>query len=199
MDSSLRKQLIIETAKLLNNIRKHKLGEAVDVTSTSLDKSLASLKQLAIKAQRKWEKEQQMVNEDDPKKDYGGYDIKNPESKYALRNLPPTDDPEELEKRKRQAIFERLTAEAPRNMLENYDYRNLPHIGAQYKRVYSSVTGREWVDLEHRLNRDFTEEEWELYQRGEEGKQAILANVKPSKLWIGIVLAALIRALLVSI
>jgi hypothetical protein len=45
---------------------------------------------------------------DDPKTDYGGYKLKNPESKYALRNLPPTDDPYELEERRFQMITERL-------------------------------------------------------------------------------------------
>jgi hypothetical protein len=50
---------------------------------------------------------------DDPKKDYSGYYIENSGSIYALRNLPPTNDPKELEGRKAQQVVEVRLQKAP--------------------------------------------------------------------------------------
>ena len=201
MDAKFRKQLYVEMTNILESIKRQKLGESNGLTTDSIDKSMASLKTLAMKAQRQWEKDKLSMNEqepkkwlDDPKKDYSGYHIEDPESKYALRNFPPTDDPKELERRKWHANMERARKKAPQNWLEKMAYGK-PGIWKDTRTgsSYSADTGREWVDVEYILNRDLTNEEWKLYQSGK-GEQ-IIANAEKSSNWLDY-LTAILKAFL---
>lgn len=187
--ASVKKDLVIETAKVLYNLKRQNLHEVGEGSIDKLDKSLAALKQVAMKAQRKWEEEQRGLNEDDPKKDYGGYKIKNPESKWALRNLPPTDDPRELQKRKWQENWEKFFEKAPSNWLEATSAdtgHNVQRRGDSD--IYSTKLGRYWTYEENYLGREFTPDEWERYQRGE-GDLIVKGKIPWG--WIAAILTAL--------
>lgn len=50
---------------------------------------------------------------DNPRVDYGGYRISNPKSMYAARNLPPSNNPIEIQGRKWQMRYELSSGRAP--------------------------------------------------------------------------------------
>lgn len=67
-------------------------------------KSFAGKPDTKVEHELKW---------DNPRVDYGGYEISNPYSEYAARNLPATNDPEEIQGRKWQAKEEEWYRKAP--------------------------------------------------------------------------------------
>jgi len=81
------------------------------------------------------------VDEDDPKKDYSGYEIKDPTYPWALRNLKPTDDPKELQKRQIRMQLEKAMKRAPTGWYEQWGWNNIP-VGTP---VYDPKTGDEYV------------------------------------------------------
>jgi hypothetical protein len=140
-----KKEFISEAVKLIEMIRDQKSGKINESFEDEIEKQLSSLKRVAIKAQKKWEKMQEIkestLNEDDPKKDYGGYYIKDPKNVYALRNLPPTDNPKELRKRQIQMELEKIMKRAPLGWYDQWYWRNV-RPGTPIK---DSETGKEYV------------------------------------------------------
>lgn len=142
MSPKEKKQFIKEVADVIETVKKYKSGKLNEISDDSLDKSLAALKKTALKAQRKWEKvNEHKLNEDDPKKDYGGYYIKDPESKYALRNLPPTTNPKELKRRQIQLQIEKSLKSAPSDWYDAFWWKRLPANST----ISDPETGKEYV------------------------------------------------------
>ena len=98
---------------------------------------------VAMRAQKKWEKMQEIKKSDldDPKKDYSGYRIKDPTHPRALRNLKPTDDPKELQKRQIRMQLEKAMKRAPTNWYDQLAWNIIP-VG---NRVYDQKTNRYYV------------------------------------------------------
>jgi hypothetical protein len=140
-----KKEFISEAVKLIEMIRDQKSGKINEISEKQIEQQLSSLKKVAIKAQKKWEKMQEIkestLNEDDPKKDYGGYYIKDPKNLRALRNLRPTDNPKELKKRQIQMELEKVMSRAPLGWYEQWGWRNIP-MGTPVK---DPETGKEYV------------------------------------------------------
>lgn len=58
---------------------------------------------------------------DNPPVDYGGYKIDYPHCELAARNLPPTNDPDEIQERKWQMRYEQLSGNAPYSLVGPLD------------------------------------------------------------------------------
>lgn len=78
---------------------------------------------------------------DNPIKDYGWYKIENPYSDYALRNLPSTNDPVELDKRQVQMKIEIILKRAPSWWYDARRWKEMK-LGAT---IYDSETGKGYV------------------------------------------------------
>ena len=101
---------------------------------------LSDLKSLATKAQKQWEKtrksskrenvdlsiEEAKSKFDNPPVDYGGYDLEDPNAKYAARHFKPTDSAKERKKREIQAHIEKLLRRAPSSWVEKTEWRIVP-------------------------------------------------------------------------
>lgn len=170
MSPKEKKQFIKEVADVIETVKKYKSGKLNEISDDSLDKSLAVLKQTALKAQRKWEKMNEgKLNEDDPKKDYGGYYIKNPDSLYALRNLPPTNDPKQLKKRQMQMNIEKILKSAPTNWYDAWSFKtaspSMSIVDPDTGKSYIIGTGRELTTSELDRGLIFSDQELENYKK----------------------------------
>ena len=145
MSPKEKKEFISDAVKLIKTIRNQKSGKINEISEEEMEKQLSSLKSIAMRAQKKWEKMQEIkksdLNEDDPKKDYSGYRIKDPTHPRALRNLKPTDDPKELQKRQIRMQLEKAMKRAPTGWYDQWLWNTIP-VGVA---VRDWKTGDEYV------------------------------------------------------
>ena len=104
---------------------------------------------------------------DKPWSDYAGYFIKNPHSEYAARNLPRTNDPDEIQGRKWQAIEEQSFQRAPRTFGDVNYWR---------------WRGRDWEESQKRVE-EIGPEAYQNEKRGEMIVVLILSAIIFLAIW----------------
>lgn len=190
-------QMMESIAHIMEKIDEKESGKFTkEQINEDLKGVLSDLKSLATKAQKQWEKtrksskrenvdlsiEEAKSKFDDPPVDYGGYDIEDPNAKYAARHFKPTDSVKERKKREIQAHIEKLLKRAPDSWMERINWQTISLDGKKtmfadftYKPIkwYAYPSGRPLSPTERILGQ-YTDEE--IDQMLKSGKAKLIDN-----------------------